>query len=155
MSQLLRAHVTLRDEAVEIQRLVFQAFAVLKKGADAWFREHGLTGAQVGVLTVLSGHEGKPMGAIGAELWCDVSNVTGLVARLEEQRLVVRSLDPSDQRVKRVRLTERGRAALAKTLPGHEAALVRHATVLSREERRTLIALLRKLIESNEQQEES
>jgi DNA-binding MarR family transcriptional regulator len=147
--------MTLRDEAVEIQRLVFQAFAVLKKGADARFREHGLTGAQVGVLTVLRSPEGKPMGAIGAELWCDVSNVTGLVARLEEQKLVARSLDPADQRVKRVRLTDRGRDALAEALPGHEAALVRRATALSREERRTLAALLRKLIDSNEQEEDS
>lgn len=146
--------MTLRDEAVEIQRLVFQAFALLKKGADARFRAHGLTGAQVGVLTLLSDPEGKPMGAIGAELWCDVSNVTGLVARLEEQRLVVRCPDPSDQRVKRVRLTQGGRHALEKTLPGHEAALVRHATALSRDERRTLIALLRKLIESSQPEED-
>jgi hypothetical protein len=57
--------------------------------------------------------------------------------------------------VKRVRITDRGRVALAKTLPGHEAALVRHVTALSRDERRTLIALLRKLIESNDQQEQS
>jgi DNA-binding MarR family transcriptional regulator len=146
--------VTLRDEAVEIQRLVFQAFAVLKKGADARFRADGLTGAQVGVLTRVSSPEGKPMGAIGEELWCDVSNVTGLVARLEDQGLVACGPDPSDRRIKRVRITEPGRAALAKTLPGHEAALVRHAKALSREERRTLVALLRKLVESNEPREE-
>jgi DNA-binding MarR family transcriptional regulator len=149
-----RSQVTLRDEAVEIQRLVFQAFALLKKGADAWFRAHGLTGAQVGVLTRVASPEGKTMGAIGAELWCDVSNVTGLVARLEEQGLVARSLEPSDQRVKRVRITDRGRAALARTLPGHEAALVRRATALSREERRTLVALLRKLVDPDEGKEE-
>ncbi|HET9551958.1 MAG TPA: MarR family transcriptional regulator [Anaeromyxobacteraceae bacterium] len=147
--------MTIRDEAVELQRLVFQAFAALKKGADARFREHGLTGAQVGVLTRLSSPEGKPIGAIGAELWCDVSNVSGLVARLEQQGLVARRPDPSDQRVKRVRLTERGSAALAKVLPGHESALVRRATALSREERRTLAALLRRLIEADEHQEES
>ncbi len=145
--------MTVRDEAVEIQRLVFQAFAVLKKGADARFRADGLTGAQVGVLTRLSSPDGKPMGAIGEELWCDVSNVTGLVARLEEHGLVVHGPDPSDQRVKRVRITARGRAALARTLPGHEAALVRHAKALSREERQTLVALLRKLIDSNERKE--
>ncbi len=146
--------MTLRDEAVEIQRLVFQVFAVLKKGADARFRADGLTGAQVGVLTRLSSPEGKPMSAIGEELWCDVSNVTGLVARLEEQGLVLRGADPSDQRVKLVRITERGRAALAKTLPGHEAALVRHAKALSHDERRTLVLLLRKLVESDAAREE-
>lgn len=147
--------MTLRDEAVELQRLVFQAFAVLKKGADARFRASGLTGAQVGVLTRLSSPEGKPMSAIGAELWCDVSNVTGLVARLEEQGLVRRTPDPRDQRVKRVRLTDRGRAALGETLPDHEAELVRRARALSRGERRTLVALLTKLIESNERTEET
>lgn len=147
--------MTLRDEAVEIQRLVFQAFALLKKGADARFRGQGLTGAQVGVLTRLTSPDGKPMGEIGAELWCDVSNVTGLVARLEEQGLVSRAPDASDQRVKRVSLTEAGRAALARTLPGHEAALARHARALSREERGTLIALLRKLVASGERTEET
>lgn len=146
--------MTLRDESVEIQRLVFQAFALLKRGADARFRAHGLTGAQVGVLTRLSTPDGRPMGALGAELWCDVSNITGLVARLEKQGLVTRSPDPSDQRVKRVRLTDRGRAALARTLPGHEAALIRHARALSREERSALIALLRKLV-GNEEREET
>ncbi len=145
--------MTLRHEAIEIQRLVFRAFAVLKKGADARFRAHGLTGAQVGVLTRLSSPDGKPMGAIGAELWCDVSNITGLVARLEEQGLVRRSSDPLDQRVKRVHLTDRGRAALAKTLPGHEDALVRQVKALSGEERRTLITLLARLVEDGEREE--
>ena len=146
--------MTLRDEAVELQRLVFQAFAVLKKGADARFRARGLTGAQVGVLSRLTKPEGKPMSAIGAELWCDVSNVTGLVARLEAQGLVRRTPDAGDQRVKRVHLTERGRAALGEALPDHEAELVRRARALSREERRTLVALLTKLIASNERTEE-
>ena len=146
--------MTLRDEAVEIQRLVFRAFGMLRKGADARFRAHGLTGAQVGVLTRVGGPEGKPMGAISDELWCDVSNVTGLVARLEAQGLVWREPDASDQRVKRVGLTSRGRAALARTLPEHEAALVHHAEALSREERRTLIALLSKLIDFEGEREE-
>lgn len=144
--------MTIRDEAVQIQRLVFRAFAVLKKEADTRFRAHGLTGAQVGVLTRLSSPEGKPMGAIGAELWCDVSNVTGLVARLEEQGLVRREVDPADRRVKRVHLTERGRGALARNLPEHEAALVRHAKALSAEERQTLIALLGKLVASEDRE---
>ncbi len=144
-----------RDEAIEIQRLVFRAFAMLKKGADARFRVHGLTGAQVGVLTRVRGPDGKPMGAIGEELWCDVSNVTGLVARLEAQGLVWREPDPSDQRVKRVGLTGRGRAALERALPDHEAALIHHAQALSREERRTLIALLTKLIDPEGSREDT
>jgi DNA-binding MarR family transcriptional regulator len=144
-----------RDEAIEIQRLVFRAFGMLKKGADARFRAHGLTGAQVGVLTRIRSPDGKPMGAISEELWCDVSNVTGLVARLEAQGLVWREPDPSDQRVKRVGLTSRGRAALGRVLPDHEAALIRHAEALSREERRTLIALLTRLIESEGSREET
>lgn len=135
-----------RDDAVEIQRLVFRAFALLKKGSDARFREQGLTGAQVGVLTRLRGDQGRPMSALGAELWCDVSNITGIVARLEARGLVRRSADAEDQRVKRVYLTERGRHALARVLPGHETALAADVKALTAAERSTLIDLLRKLV---------
>jgi DNA-binding MarR family transcriptional regulator len=138
--------VTTRDDAVEIQRLVFRAFALFKKGPDARFRARGLTGAQVGVLTRLRAGEGRPMGALGAELWCDVSNITGIVARLEERGLVRRSADAEDQRVKRVHLTERGREALARVLPEHEAALAADVRRLTAAERSTVIALLKKLV---------
>lgn len=137
----------LRKESVRIQHLIFEAFSVLKKKADSIFRKHGLTGAQVGVLTRLSELEGKPMNKISEELWCDVSNITGVVDRLEKQGLVWRTSHPDDRRISLVGITPKGKEALAETLPEHEQVLIGRIQKLSPEERKTLVELLKKIIE--------
>ncbi|MFZ5644894.1 MAG: MarR family winged helix-turn-helix transcriptional regulator [Bacillota bacterium] len=136
----------LRDESVKIQYLIFQAFSVLKKKADTVFRKHGLTGAQVGVLTRLSEIEGKPMNRISEELWCDVSNITGVVDRLDKQGLVWRTAHPEDRRVSLISITPKGKNALAETLPEHEKYLAERINKLSSDERKTLINLLKKIV---------
>lgn len=137
----------LRDESVKIQYLIFAAFSVFKKKADIIFRKHGLTGPQVGVLTCLSEQEGKPMNKISEELWCDVSNITGVVDRLEKQGLVWRNSHPNDRRVSLVGITPKGKEALAETLPEHEQALIERIKLLSPEERNILTRLLKKIID--------
>jgi len=49
------------------------------------------------------------MGELAERLFCDASNVTGLVDRLEVRGLVERQLDPDDRRVRRLVLTAAGR----------------------------------------------
>lgn len=135
----------LRDESVEIQYLIFKTFSILKKKADGIFRKHGLTGAQVGTLTRLSEKEGKPMSKISEELWCDVSNITGVVDRLEKQNLVWRAPCRDDRRISLIGITYKGKEALGKILPDHEEALIDRIGKLSPEERKTLISLLKKI----------
>lgn len=50
-------------------------------------------------------------------------NLTGIVDRLEQQRLVQRLPDEHDRRVSRVALTERGRRLTDEVLPAHAADL--------------------------------
>jgi len=48
-------------------------------------------------------------------------NLTGIVDRLEEQRLVERRPDAKDRRVIRVALTDKGRRVTDRMLPAHAA----------------------------------
>jgi DNA-binding MarR family transcriptional regulator len=68
---------------------------------------HGLTAAQARALAIAA----KPlsMRALADKLYCDASNVTGIVARLESRGLVERRTDGADRRVKNVVLTPEGR----------------------------------------------
>lgn len=50
------------------------------------------------------------MGELADRLYCDASNITGIVDRLESRGLVDRQPDPTDRRVKRLVLTDAGRA---------------------------------------------
>ncbi|HEX7275788.1 MAG TPA: MarR family transcriptional regulator [Acidimicrobiales bacterium] len=49
------------------------------------------------------------MGELADRLFCDASNVTGIVDRLEARGLVERQPDPDDRRVRRLVLTDAGR----------------------------------------------
>jgi MarR family transcriptional regulator, organic hydroperoxide resistance regulator len=53
-------------------------------------------------------HEPRPMGELAKFLFCDNSNVTGIVDRLEERGLVERRPADHDRRVKLIELTEQG-----------------------------------------------
>lgn len=51
-----------------------------------------------------------PMRSMAESLWCDASYVTVLADRLEARGLIMRVPDPDDRRVRRLALTEAGRA---------------------------------------------
>lgn len=51
----------------------------------------------------------RTMGQIAEALSCDKSNVTGMISRLEARRLVARTADAHDRRIKWLVLTDEGR----------------------------------------------
>ena len=70
----------------------------------------GVTAAQAAVLMMLT--EPQSMASLAERMGCEASNITGLVDRLEAKGLVVRVADDSDRRVKRIRWTAEGKAAV-------------------------------------------
>ena len=109
-----------------------------------------LSPKQLGVIWRLDPDgPGTPMRAIAQSLFCDASYVTDLVDRLEERGLIVRSPDPSDRRVKLLKLTAKGtklRQTALERLYDPPAGFER----LTPEEQRTLARLLEKAAEPAE-----
>lgn len=85
------------------------------------------------------------MSKLGHELGCDPSFVTWLADTLEGQGLVVREADPSDRRVKKLRLTAKGRSTKAK-LEAQFAADLPGIRRLDPGERDAFVKLLRKMV---------
>ena len=71
-------------------------------------------------------------------------SISVAVDRLEKKALVKRKTT-ADRRVRLVELTAKGRALITKTFREHAAVMEEAAGVLSKEERRTLLRLLKKL----------
>ena len=67
------------------------------------------------------------------------------VDRLVEKGLVSRKDHPDDRRVRQVELTPKGRALISRGFGEHAAAMEDVANVLSKNERLTLLRLLKKL----------
>ena len=91
---------------------------LLRKAADRFFREFGLTQSQFNVLLVLRDQpQGCSQTSISQLLLVQAANTTVLLRRLEARGLLVREPDPNDDRAKVVRITPKGRKLLARVEP--------------------------------------
>jgi DNA-binding MarR family transcriptional regulator len=90
----------------ELQRLVGRFVDAYVREVGAAANRHGLTAAQTRALLLLA--EPMPMRTLAERLYCDASNVTGIVDRLESRGLVRRQPDEADRRIKNVTATTAG-----------------------------------------------
>jgi len=105
-----------------------------------------LTPPQFYVLATIGYAGGLPFGEIGEKMMVTVSNLTGIVDRLEEKKLVARERDARDRRVVRVMLTDKGLKVYRNTIPVFEKSIAQFFSPLSKDQQKELAALLRKLI---------
>ena len=105
-----------------------------------------LTLPQFYVLATIGYAGGLPFGEIGEKMMVTVSNLTGIVDRLEEKGLVARERDAHDRRVIRVRLTEKGSKLYKNTIPLFEKSISQFFSPLDKSQQKELSSLLRKLI---------
>ena len=98
---------------------------------------------------------GLSMGELSQRMMVTGGNVTGIVAALEAEGLIVRTADPRDKRVGRVRLTGVGRSSFDRMALAHEGWIVDFYDGLSKQEQATLNELLAKLKHHVSQQQRS
>src|SRR6266481_6099126 len=106
-------------------------------------QQAGLDDSDFRVLEVLL-HKGPlPVNTIGPKVWLTPGSISVAVDRLVRQGLVSRNDQPDDRRVRRVELTPKGRALITRGFGEHAAAMEDVAGVLSKNERLTLLRLLK------------
>jgi MarR family transcriptional regulator, 2-MHQ and catechol-resistance regulon repressor len=97
------------------------------------------------ILELLLHRGAQPVNQIGRRIDLSSGAITSAVDRLERRGLVTRASDVSDRRTRMVSLTTEGRARIAEVFAEHKAAMDRAALSLSKDERQTLIRLMKKL----------
>src|SRR5213083_2499852 len=91
-------------------------------------------------------HKGpQPVNEIGRRIELTSGAITTAVDRLESRGLVTREAHPSDRRARIVRLTAAGKEQAARIFAVHKAVMDLAASGLSKNERATLVELLKKL----------
>ena len=97
-----------QDLAAQAWRPLARFFFETASHRSGILRAHGLTPNDAKALWALEADRGKTMRALAERWFCDASNATWMVDRLEERGLAERRSDPADRRVKLVVLTPRG-----------------------------------------------
>jgi MarR family 2-MHQ and catechol resistance regulon transcriptional repressor len=98
-----------------------------------------------GVLEVLLHKGPQSVSQIGRPVALTSGSITTAIDRLEQRGLVARAAHASDRRARVVDLTPDGKALITQVFATHKQAMDRAAQGLSKAERGTLIALLKKL----------
>ena len=124
----------------------FLRFSLLShKRLETELEKAGLTPPQFYVLATIGYAGGLPFGEIGAKMMVTVSNLTGIVDRLEEKKVVVRKRDEHDRRVVHVVLTDKGAKLYKSTIPLFEQSIAEIFSNLEKPQQKELSVLLRKL----------
>jgi MarR family transcriptional regulator, organic hydroperoxide resistance regulator len=88
--------------------MVELAFSTNKPRLMAISHEYDLTPMQLHALRALEPGLELTMSALAGSLFCDASNVTGIVDRLEDRGLIERRPAAHDRRVKMLAVTDEG-----------------------------------------------
>src|SRR6266480_859923 len=126
--------------------LVFmKAFQALFPHAEESIKRTELGDSDFRVLEVLL-HKGPlPINTIGPQVWLTTGSISVAVGGVVKKGLGSRKDHPDDRRVRRVELTPEVRALITRGFGEHAAAMESVADVLSKNERLTLLRLLKKL----------
>ncbi len=105
-------HATTRsDPAAEAWKLLLELWwSERPPRFPAVAAEFGLSPMTLGLLKSLEPGTELPMSTMAEWLFCDASNVTAIVDRLEARELIERRDSPKDRRVKLLALTAEGEA---------------------------------------------
>jgi DNA-binding MarR family transcriptional regulator len=108
--------------------------------------EHNLRLPHFGVLTALSDFGPLAQHELADRLGLNRSHLVGYLDDIEQQGFVQRVRDREDRRRQRVALTPSGRTLQRRLLAVAQRSQAEYLQVLSEPERRTLIALLRRVL---------
>src|SRR6476646_9853577 len=147
-----RKRTTSRQDSsgVNLWLVLMKAFQALVPHAAGSIKRTKLGDSDFRVLEVLL-HKGPlPVNTIGPKVWLTPGSISVAVDRLVEKGLVSRKDHPDDRRVRRVELTAKGRALITRGFQEHASAMETAVGVLSKNERLTLLRLLKKLGKSAE-----
>jgi DNA-binding MarR family transcriptional regulator len=92
--------------------------------------------------------DGQPMRELSKRMMVTNGNITPLVDRLVEEKLIIREPSPKDRRVQHVQLTPDGKEALNEMIPAHRSWVHELMTDLNRNSAGDLLILLGELKES-------
>lgn len=128
-------------------RSLIRTFGLIERVMNPYFSQHGISGAQWGVLRALhraaaEGKDALSVTELSDRLLIRPPSVTGVIDRMVKEGWVSREPLPSDMRVKQIRLKPKARDLLRKILSEHEAQIGRLLGGLSPAEQAELHRLL-------------
>jgi len=130
------------DPAVEAWALLWQLMQANKPRFMALAQELGLAPMQLHALRLIEPDVEVPMNSLAGKLFCDASNITGIVDRLEARGLIERRRHPTDRRMWQLYLRDAARPLIAEMREIGDATRSEALAGVSAEDRQRLLEIL-------------
>jgi DNA-binding MarR family transcriptional regulator len=128
---------------------IYYTASIMKKRADDFFGQFGLTDVQFNMLNLLYYESGKEGGLSQAQIsdmmLVNRANITSLVDRMEKAELVTRTAHANDRRYNIIKLTAKGKNLYTKVEPLYLEKIKEVMTPLDAADTRKLTAVLEKV----------
>jgi MarR family 2-MHQ and catechol resistance regulon transcriptional repressor len=146
MSSKQKSESLTGGSGVHVFLVLWKAAHAVEAYAEESVSELEMCGSDFAVLEALL-HKGPlPINEIGKKVLLTSGSITVAVDRLEKKELLERRPHGTDRRARIVHLTREGRKLITRAYADHAADMEKLASAsLSREERKTLIGLLKKI----------
>jgi MarR family 2-MHQ and catechol resistance regulon transcriptional repressor len=131
---------------------IYYTASIMKKRADDFFKQFGLTDVQFNLMELLHYQSGKEGGLSQAQLsdmmLVNRANITSLIDRMEKAGLVARTAHSNDRRFNIVTLTAKGAKLFTKVEPIYLEQVKKVMSSLYEPELKKLIGMLEKVRET-------
>jgi DNA-binding MarR family transcriptional regulator len=129
---------------------ILEASDMLSKYMSSYLNDFGLSASKFNTLQLLRDEPNRTVtqNELGTKLTVTGASITGVLDRLERDRLVARESHPSDRRANLVRLTDEGESLIQTAADMHAARMQELMDVLDESEKQTLVQLLTRLAEA-------
>jgi len=134
-----------RELSVKLLVVLSKAYKVVMDRVAKDMKRNGLSAAEFSVLELLY-HKGKtPLQRIGDKILATSGSITYTVDKLEEKGYLLRISCPEDRRITYAEMTPDGKTLFERIFPAHADFIASVTGGLTAEEKRTAVALLKKL----------
>ncbi len=130
---------------------LYQTANMLNKVGSRALEDEQITTQQWSILGALSrdsATKGMTVSELCAYLMVSRQNMTGLLSRLEERNVVSRTIDPEDQRSRRITLTSKGKELWAIIMPLIDGFYEDASAGLSYDDRISCVHFLNRLLDN-------
>ena len=128
-----------------IRLVLWKAAKAVEKVDKSSIVQTGLGLSDFAIMEALLHKGSLPINQIGEKVLLTSGSMTAAINRLEKNGLVKRVKDPSDGRYFYVHLTKSGRKIIREAYRNHQLNLEKIAEILTEQERKELVRLLKKI----------
>ena len=125
----------------EIAYLIAIVYNVVNRKLEVLLRQYKLSVSKFNILLVLKfqgGDAGLSQKAVSDKLIVSDGNITGILDRMEKEKLVLRTQHPKDRRINLVRITLKGSDMVQDIFPKYEALLKESVDLISERQQKLL-----------------